>query len=142
MPLDIHTVKALKASSGVRRRPEPAQLVLSWIWTVPGLFDNWADYTLPHRTTFGSTSAVLKKLQDCLEMPININKHQDLKPMFRALVALDKAEKAMDSFQMWRQLLDVHLLKGDWEWCLQQNLEDAQICTTLGLHSSVPIFSQ
>ena len=59
-------------------------------------------------------------------MPFNINKQRSLKPLFRALVFLDKAEKAMDSFQLWRRLLEVHSLQGDWEGGLQQSLKEEQ----------------
>ena len=59
-------------------------------------------------------------------MPIDMKKHQFLKPLFTALVALDKAEKALESFQMWRRLFEVNLLLGDWKRGLQQSLEDAQ----------------
>ncbi len=59
-------------------------------------------------------------------MPVDINKHKSLKPLINSLVALDRADKAMDSFQLWRRLLEVHSLQGHWEGGLQQRLEEAQ----------------
>lgn len=51
------------------------------------------------------------------------------RPLFRSIVNLDKAQKAMGSHQFWRRLLEVHSLSGDWENVLNKQLEEAEADT-------------